>query len=220
MHDADEPIWYAAYGTDMLAECFACAVLGKRPPGAAHPLTGARDRRPPAADRAAFCHLPLYFAGRSRHWQDGGAAVLDHLVDTPEATLTRRWLITRGQCEDLLRQDNGDPDLVFDAAALDRVCADGMVDCGDGSYARVVCLGDVDGVPVVAATAPRAGDDPRQEPRRPSKPYLQCLIAGLRETFALTPPAVRRYLRATPGLDDLPPAAIDKAYAASDALLG
>ncbi|MDA3960138.1 MAG: hypothetical protein PF961_05075 [Planctomycetota bacterium] len=213
----EDLVWYAAYGSNLLEARFACYILGGKPPGGSRKQPGARDQSPPLDERAGFCHLPVYFAQRSAQWQGAGVAFLDHEGDASETTLTRRWLITREQFEDVLRQENGDEEAVFDAATLDTVCSEGMADCSPGWYGRVVCLGEDAGVPVITCTAPRPLAE--QSPERPGKLYLQCLIAGIRETFALTKPAVRKYLKDLPGIAGLPAAALDKAFDASDALL-
>ncbi|MHC5067906.1 MAG: histone deacetylase [Planctomycetota bacterium] len=208
----DDLIWYVAYGSNLLSARFDCYLIGGKAPGATRKDPGARDDSPPHDERAMFLPYPLSFAGRFASWQGGGAAVLDPQRDDSVQTLARGYLITRAQFEDVLRQENADPAIIATDLPLE---AGVSAVIGDGPYARVLCLGEQDGVPLYTCTA--AAD---VEAAAPSKPYLQCLIAGLRETFALNKQGVRKYLEGLSGIKGRYPApALNKAFDAADALI-
>lgn len=207
-------VWYVAYGSNLLLERLACYMLGGKPPGATRSMAGARDPSPPLAEGAQFLPHRLYFARNSRTWQGGGVAFVDPEPDPAVQTLGRRYLITREQFEDLLRQENVEPELdlpaTWTAAGRHRVCA--------GWYGEVLGLGEFDGHPLLTCTNPEglAGSPVNQ----PSKPYLQCVIAGLRQTFALNQKGVRRYLEPVPGIEGrYPGPALNKAFAAAEPLI-
>jgi len=209
-------LWYVAYGSNLLLERFACYILGGKAPGATRRNHPARDPSPPRAEAATFLDRPLRFAGHSAAWQGGGVAFVDPRPDPRAQTLARRYLVTREQFEDVLRQENADPEATCDLAAL--AAADGAMRVSDGAYGLLLGLGEVEGVPLVTCTHP----DPEtgQEPNGPSKPYLQCVIAGLRQTYHLNHQGVVRYLGEVPGIRGrYPGPALRKAFDAADVLV-
>jgi len=209
-----ELVWYVAYGSNLLLDRFACYILGGKPPGGTRRCAGARDPSPPRAEGAQFLPHRLYFAHEARGWQGGGVAFIDHEPDPTAQTLGRRYLITREQFVDLLRQENVDPEVDLPA----ELETTGRMQVGEGRYGLVLGLGEFEGQPLLACTNPAPLAEAPINP--PSKPYLQCLIAGLRETFALNKQGVRKYLEAAPGIAErYPSAALGKAYDASEALL-
>lgn len=207
-------VWYVAYGSNLLLDRLACYLVGGKPPGAGRRMSGARDAAPPLAEAAQFVPHRLYFARESLVWQRGGVAFVDPDPEPEVRTLGRRYLITRDQFEDILRQENRDPGLELPAILTGEV----RERVSDGWYGLVLGLGEMEGVPLVTCTNPEGvGESPIAPP---SKAYLQCVIAGLREAFALNKQGVRRYLEDLPGIaGHYPGPAINKAFAATDALL-
>jgi hypothetical protein len=209
-----ELVWYVAYGSNLLLDRFACYILGGKPPGGTRRCAGARDPSPPLAEGAQFLPHRLYFAHEARGWQGGGVAFVDPSPDPTTQTLGRRYLITREQFVDLLRQENIDPELDL---PLD-LDPQGRTRVGDGRYGLVLGLGEFEGHPLLACTNSSSVAEAPINP--PSKPYLQCVIAGLRETFALNKQGVRKYLEGVPGIAErYPAAALGKAFVASESLL-
>ena len=68
---------------------------------------------------------------------------------------------------------------------------------GPGRYDRLVCVGTLEGLPVLTFTAP--GSLETVLPEAPSLAYLAHIITGLRETFGLVDPEVVEYLGGAPG---------------------
>ena len=211
-----DAVWYVAYGSNLLLERFACYILGGKAPGCTRRNRGARDHAPPQAEAAMFVDRPLYFARSASSWQRGGVAFVDPEPGPAAETLARPYLITREQFVDLLRQENDDPEADCDPAAVQA--AGGILRVSEGWYGSVLLLGEVDGAPLLTFTD--GGGALNADIRAPSKPYLQCMIAGLRETFGLNKQGVRKYLEPLPGIHGTYPGpALNKAFAASDALL-
>lgn len=201
-------VWYAAYGSNLLTDRLACYITGGQPPGAdgkADP--GARDKAPPRDERAIFLPYQLGFAGRSKRWQGGGVCYLVGPRDASRQSLGRAWLLTAQQFEDLVRQENGDDSLSVDADDLEP---DQAVQVGSGAYGRVLCVDRFDDIPVLTCTA--LADDRLVDARAPGAAYLRCVIAGLRETFALNKQGVKKYLKRLPGCTDLDPSFVNKVY--------
>ena len=63
---------------------------------------------------------------------------------------------------------------------------------GPGRYDCLVCLGTLEGLPVLTCTA--VGPPEAVTPAAPSLEYLAHIITGLRETFDLDDPAIVDYL--------------------------
>ena len=61
---------------------------------------------------------------------------------------------------------------------------------GPGRYDRLVCVGTLEGLPILTFTAPATLESVL--PEAPSLAYLAHIITGLRETFGLVDPDSRR----------------------------
>ena len=70
---------------------------------------------------------------------------------------------------------------------------------GPGRYDRVVCLGTVEGLPLMTCTAPGPPGSTTGGPAAPSLEYLAHIVIGLRETFDLDTTAIVNYLGSAPG---------------------
>lgn len=70
----------------------------------------------------------LYFGMSSRKWEDGGVAFLDPEKDDSIMTLGKIYKITCDQFKDIQKQE------------------------GDSWYDKILCLGEVDGIPVKTFT--------------------------------------------------------------------
>lgn len=204
MRDTGEPrssdlVWYAGYGSNLCAERFRCYIAGGVPPGLTQPSRGARDRTLPREDRARDIPFRLYFAGSSMSW-GGSPAFVDTVPDRDRPTRTRAHLITWGQFEDVVAQENGrrttspidlDPDALTEGRS---------VRLGPGRYQNLLCLGRLDGFPVVTITSPWTLAD--AELGAPSTAYLKVMIAGLRESHAMDDDEIVDYLGSAPGCSE------------------
>jgi hypothetical protein len=194
-------LFYAAYGSNLSAERFSCYIAGGTAPGSTHTLRGARDPTLPASRPARGVRLrgSLYFAGSARTWGGGAPAFLEPAAagDQPVAVvLARAWRLGWDQFEDVMAQENG-----RETSALD-IEQDALVEgfsmlAGLGRYDRLICVGTLEGIPMLTFTAPGPRESVR--PAAPSIAYLAHIIIGLRETFALNDMAVVDYLGRAPG---------------------
>jgi hypothetical protein len=166
--------WYAAYGSNTDETRFRRYLAGCT--ATVEPL----DSRPFVLD------LPLYFAGTSTRWGDGGVAFASTARDAEPATLGRAWLLPIERIAEVGAQENGLP---LDRAALD-------VDAGDHRafpdrwYDSWISCGELDGHPVVTLTSTTD-----QHPRNaPGRAYLEVVARGIRTTHGLTVEEVSDYL--------------------------
>jgi hypothetical protein len=194
-HRTPALVWYAGYGSNLCAERFLCYIEGGTPPGLSRPSRGARDQTPPGANRPLDIPHRLYFAGSSTSW--GGAPCFVDTVENPSAPAhARAYLITWEQFEDLLAQENGRSTRRIELEPTD-LAAGRSIRLGPGRYENLVCLDGFDGVPVVTITSPWAMAEAPLD--APSPAYLKVLIAGLRESHAMSDDAIVAYLDAAPG---------------------
>lgn len=190
-------VFYAAYGSNLSAERFACYLAGGAAPGSSHALRGARDQQPPVSWRALCVPGRLFFSGHTRTW--GGAAAFYEPRPSDGRSgaeaFVRAWRIGWDQFEDVLAQENGratNPLRVEPGVLVEGFT---MV-AGSGRYDNLVCLGTLEDLPVLTFTAHEW-----LEPAAPSLGYLAHIVTGLREAFGLDDPAIVEYLGCAPGAD-------------------
>jgi hypothetical protein len=191
-------VWYAGYGSNLCAARFRCYLEGGIPPGLRRPCRGARDKTPPHGDQPVAIPHRLYFAGSSS-W--GGAPCFIDTVETPAAPAHgRAYLIGWEQFEDVVAQENGHPTTPPIDLAFDDLTAGYGVQLGPGRYQNLLCLGRRDGFPLVTFTSPWTMAEAQLG--APAPAYLQMLIAGLREAYAMPDDALIAYLGAAPGCSE------------------
>ncbi len=197
MTDLSQPVWYAAYGSNISSERFRVYLEGGPIPHSpdGRVQQGARDPSPPSGNGPCEIDRTLVFAGEAKTWGGGGVAFLDADSTADIPTLGRAWRITLGQFEDVFRQENGlDEVIPLELGDLD---ATGSVNLFPQRYGRVELLSMMEGDPVLTITSPL----------RPAvlnaahESYLKVIAEGLVETWQLDPYDAARYLAAMPGND-------------------
>lgn len=191
-------VFYAAYGSNLSAERFACYIAGGTAQGASRALPGARDPRQPESWHALRLPGRLSFRGHSLTW-GGAPAIFEPGPPSGHAgteVFARGWRLGWDQLEDVMAQENGRATipLIVEPAAL--VDGSSML-LGPGRYDRLVCVGTLEGLPILTFTAPASLES--VIPEAPSLAYLAHIITGLRETFGLVDPEVVDYLGGAPG---------------------
>lgn len=182
-------VWYVSYGSNLSRHRFERYLRGGTPRGGRRRYPGARDRRPPSADRPFTLPYRLHFGGRSRTW-GGGMAFVD--PQRQGHVLARAYRITAEQFADIHAQENGG---AVDATDLSLVGDGQQVLAGRGNYPLIVRCGTLGGLPAFTFTADRM---PARNPPRPS--YVRTIAAGLAESHRMSPTAIAHYLRAAPAV--------------------
>ncbi len=192
-----QPVWYAAYGSNVSRERFLRYIQGGPIPGstAGHQQDSARDQSLPTADQPFAIDRTLFFAGSSQRWGGGGVAFLDADTRPKVPAKGRAWRITLGQFEDLFRQENGQTDVI--PIDLGDLLVDGQLHLLDRWYGRVELLGEIDRVPVVTIASPV----PMLEPQPAHVSYLSVIAEGLAEAWGMDHRQAASYLAALPGND-------------------
>ncbi|APY87137.1 hypothetical protein [Streptomyces alfalfae] len=141
----------------------------------------------------------MYFATTSAVW-GGGRAFYD--PGAPGRVLGRAHLVTGEQFGDIVAQEmyrepGGPGGEAVLRDVLRDVLAQGRAVLGDGRYETLVCVGEIDSVPVVTFTAPWGV---REVPGvSPAASYLRHLGAGLLAAGAWEYEMVASYLAGCPG---------------------
>ncbi|MEZ5165992.1 MAG: hypothetical protein R2695_05690 [Acidimicrobiales bacterium] len=188
----DDPVWYVAYGSNCLADRFHAYLTGVQAPGTSGAERGARNSRLPERSEPYVVPRPVRFCGSSRKW-GGGVAFLDH--HGPGETLGRRYLITRGQFDDVAAQESG---RARSSPALADLPVGTVCRVGPGWYDGLLLLGYADGIPELTFTAPDPPAGRRTEP--PSAAYLATILLGLCEVHREPVDAIAERLLAAPGV--------------------
>ena len=116
----------------------------------------------------------MRFLGNSAKWGGGGVAFLDH--GTRGSAPGRRYLITKGQFDDVAAQESRrDTVDLPNPHARARI----VTPVGDGFYDGILALDPDDGVPVVTFTSPSAEVDLPVQPALGR--YLGAIVRGLCE---------------------------------------
>ncbi len=187
-------IWYAAYGTNLDRDRLGCYLAGGTPRGGARPTPGARDPRPPRADRAV--HLPgsVYFAWSSPTW-GGGVAFLDPTA--AGSSPGRAYLLTHEQFSDVVAQEmHRPPGVDLDLAVLGGHRSWAF---GEGRYETLHVLDEIDGDPVVTFTAPTTAP---LDYLAPSAAYLSVMGGGLMASHGWDAATAAAYLMGCRGIGE------------------
>ncbi|HEY3935892.1 MAG TPA: hypothetical protein VGL97_00555 [Bryobacteraceae bacterium] len=188
-------IWYASYGSNLLAARFQCYIEGGTPPSSNISNPGARGRTPPTESRPVTMRYELYFAGYSSWWKGASAFIREGSTDA--ATLGRMYLITDDQFNDVVCQENGRlPDGTRIVPPFSDLSTAGELLLEDNPlYGRLVRIGEEEGWPILTfTTAQSLVIGP------PSEAYVKVIAAGLRETYPSMSAEIGAYLSRCPGI--------------------
>jgi succinyl-diaminopimelate desuccinylase len=190
-------VWYATYGSGLSIEDFMCYLQGGQLDGTNKVYPGCTDKTPPLKD--VFISLPhkLSFAGVSHTYGGGGWGRVSLQSDPSAHTISRAYLITTKQLEELVAQNNEQPlDLRL---PLKKAIANGhaQFNAHKGNYNIIMYCGQKDGYPMFTLTGP----EPSENLAPPSIAYTRCLYKGLTEHAKMKPKEAVKYLMSAPGIE-------------------
>ncbi len=192
---ANAPVWYAAYGSNLLRARFLTYLQGGTIPNATDGRLqrGAQDTAAPSDDRPLELRHQLVFAHAARRWGQGGVAKLSLEASPAVTTHARAWRITIGQFDDVFAQENRqDGPAGID---VEQCLRDGRLDIWPTRYGTILHVGTIDDEPVLTFTGTTAAGDLR--PAHLS--YLRVMAAGLGELRSWDLRTAAHYLAACPG---------------------
>lgn len=206
MENGNDLVWYACYGSNLLESRFLCYIKGGIPDGCEKIFTGCTDKTPPFDSEKCIIPYQLYFAKESYPWGGGGVAFLkSERLDNDEKrkTLGRKYLITKEQFVQVLRQENN-KDINDSSIELDFNIFENKTQFLVGKenenlwYGRIIYLGEKKDSPIFTFTAKFDFDDYTL----PSDNYLKKIINGLKETYKIKDIEIIDYLISIPGISD------------------
>jgi hypothetical protein len=188
-------VWYAAYGTNLRRERFACYLRGGRPERVGRTYAGCRDASDPRAEGTMRFAGRIAFGGESSVWT-GGMAFVDCAGRGEVAA--RTYLITLEQLSDVVSQEIRR--IPGQEIPLDVVRSGGPHGLGPGRYDTVLNLGERAGHPVVTITTSEL-----PPPAPPAEGYVWTMAVGLLETFGLDGAEIADYLAKCVGMEGVWP---------------
>jgi hypothetical protein len=193
--DTSNHIWYASYGSNLLAERFHCYIRGGCPTGSNKTYQGCRDKTLPVDNEEVYINSELYFAKKSATWDNGGVAFIKVDFEANAATLGRMYLITKEQFIDVVKQETANAnDLIID---FERAIKEGSLTIKKGSwYGSIIYLGDQYGSPIFTFTH----ETEIAQKTKPSENYLRTIVRGINEVYNLNATEVFEYLISKEGI--------------------
>lgn len=178
-------IWYAAYGSNLSRKRFRCYIKGCAPEGSTRKNPGCVEKAMPLAAKSVSLNLELFFAGSFEGW-GGTAAAFVRQGGASAAAFGRMYLITHGQFNDIVRQEN---DLAVRKGRGTRIVPS-MEQLSRGAefelegtmpYPRLLVVGREKGHPIVTFTSSEKTTLPTN---KPSETYVKVIASGLKETYS------------------------------------
>ncbi|OIJ12864.1 hypothetical protein BKP35_09860 [Anaerobacillus arseniciselenatis] len=189
-------VWYASYGSNLSKDRFLCYIRGGKPEGSEKEEVGCRDQSLPLKEETFVMNFPLYFAKNSDRWQQQGVAFIGLTKDQNEVTYSRKYLITKEQFLDVVKQENNGVELDID---LEKVKKEVYLTLRDSWYGTILFLGEAEGASIFTFTADWDLDVPFN---KPSEQYLSMIIEGLKRYVNLNSHDIINYLSTKPGVID------------------
>jgi hypothetical protein len=194
MKEDQQYVWYASYGSNINTDRFLCYIKGGRPEGSSKVETGCKDSSLPVDESTFTINLPLYFAKEAAKWESQGVAFIGLNEETDCITYSRKYLITKGQFLDVVKQENNGAHVDID---LNEVIKIGSKKFHLSSwYGNILYLGEEKGFPIFTFTAPWDKND--VEWNKPSHGYLTTIIKGLKRDY--TNDEIYQYFQSKPGI--------------------
>ncbi|APG60690.1 hypothetical protein [Christiangramia salexigens] len=189
-------VWYACYGSNISTQRFLCYIEGGTPPGAKQTYKGCENKTRPSKSKPVSINRELYFAQKAPTWNGGGVAFLNPEKTEIHKSFGRKYLITKDQFKDLLRQElNFEGEIQVDFELLSK---NGSLNCmPEGRYGQLLYLGEDESIPVVSFTSEKYLDG---ELNAPSDAYLTTIIKGLREIYELDDAEIVDYFGTKAGI--------------------
>lgn len=190
-------VWYASYGSNILEERFLCYIQGGQPVGSAKRYDGCDDKSLPVDKEEIYISSELYFAKKSKSWENGGVGFININFEQQQQTLGRMYLITREQFVDVVKQETENEDLR--SIDFEKAIAEGSLVFRESSwYGNLIYLGIRDEFPIFTFT----NHENITPTNKPSKNYLLTIIRGIKESYThLNNEEIVDYLITKKGVD-------------------
>lgn len=185
-------IWYASYGSNLSQDRFLCYIKGGCPLGVSKDFAGCSDKSYPQGDTPIILPYELYFAKKSKTWNDKGVAFIKAARDDNAKTYGRKYLITKEQFVEVVRQENGyKPTDVSINIDFQKTIKEGISFIKPCWYGRIIFLGNENGYPIFTFSG--KWEDDEITTNAPSSEYLRTIIGGIKERYSLNNDEIVKY---------------------------
>jgi hypothetical protein len=166
-------VWYVSYGSNMLYERFMCYINGGKFDDKGKSHKQCKDTTPPQAKMNYELPYNMYYANKSKSWDNKGVSFLDISTDDGKAYGVA-YLITKKQFDHIFEEENGgnkpSPTSTW--------------------YNKRHELGSIDGITVMTITNRSV-----IKKNNASEKYLNVLFKGLQENYpSLSEQEINEYL--------------------------
>ncbi len=192
-------VWYAGYGSNLSRARFDCYINGGTPAGSTQSCPGCRDKTPPRANRELKLPHQLYFADHSEAW--GGAVAFIRPTPSNATTYGRMYLITYGQFNDVVRQENGKivPGNIIVPPFGELARAREWLIPNVRLYGRLLKVGTEGEHPILTFSATREDFTLGA----PTEDYVRKIVSGLKDTYpTMCKSQILEYLAQAEGIRD------------------
>ena len=186
-------LWYLSYGSNLSRDRFMCYIEGGKPKNSSKIEKGCVDKTPPKDDRSHIINHALYFARRSKKWNNGGSCILSIKFDKGKITYGRKFLIKVNQFLDIVGQNNNVENIQID---FDEIIKNGSKSINNSLSGNILYLGDEDNYPIFTFTS----HFDETEYVKPDILYLATIGAGVKDTFKMTVEQVTDYFMGLDGI--------------------
>jgi hypothetical protein len=197
--EVPERVWYASYGSNLNESRFMIYITGGKLPGSVFEQPGCRDKTEPKEIAALTLPHDMYFAGWAPNIYGGGTAGAFLRLEKGGQALSRGYLISSAQFEDVVRQENGYINTDTGELGLDLTDA---IEHGHsrmlptGFYDELIYCGEREGWPVLSVT--HSVDLVFERP--PSPDYLRMIASGIRQAHGIDDRAIVDYFASRVGI--------------------
>lgn len=188
-------VWYAGYGSNVLADRFLCYIIGGRPTGSQKTYEGCRDKTPPKQQKPTIIKHELYFAKKSKAWENGGVGFVNIEANESSKTFAKMYLITKQQLEDVAKQET-DSEHYLTINFEEGVSRGYSIFKSPSWYGRLLYLGKDTGLPIFTLT----NEISLSHVTRPSTSYLLTIANGIRQSHKLTTKELVEYFSNKKGI--------------------
>lgn len=187
-------VWYACYGSNLNYDRFICYIKGGKPKGSKRKNKGCANKKIPERTERYTIPYSLYFAKNSSNWYGSGVAFIGLTKDNEVKTLSKLYLITKDQFEELFVQENGEKyeKILLSLNFEEIMQRHSKVIWNSSWYGNIIYLGlGPDGIPIFTTTSSK-----NERPfSRPNEKYLFHIIVGLRtKPYNLSDDKIVEYL--------------------------
>jgi hypothetical protein len=188
-----EYVWYVCYGSNLLEERFLCYIKGGKIPNNDKFERGAKDKSLPVKSEGIIIPYRLFFSFNPPKWNGSGVAFINYEKEPNAVTYGRKYLITKEQFLDVIRQENSLPeDYPINIDKEELIKNGSLVLFENSYYGRLLYLGISNNYPMYSFTCITKMSDMKKTTLFGT--YYDVIANGLKETYVMNDNDIKKYL--------------------------